>query len=152
MCLLTSRKLGLLIILLMIALPCVSQDADKEAIKKVVMLETESYLGVDQAAWSETWLPVPYAYWSFSDKSGTQFVDGWEKIRGTFDEYFKTQKPSRSKISYTWQEVRVYTNGAYVRFREKHDDGRVVEESNQIRVLEKKDGKWKIVCMSAVVE
>lgn len=131
---------------------CPAQDAEKEAIKRTIMLETESYLGVDQKTWMETWLPVPYAYWSFSDKEGTQFVDGWDNIKRTFDEYFKTQKPSRSKISYTWQEIRVYGSGAYVRFTEKHDDNRTVEETSQIRVLEKKEGKWKLVCMSAVVK
>lgn len=131
---------------------CHAQNADKEAIKKVVITETESYLGVDQKAWAETWLPVSYAYWSFSDKQGTQFVDGWENIQKTFDEYFKTQKPSRSKVTYTWQEIRVYANGAYVRFSERADDGLHVEVTDQIRVLEKKDGKWKMVCMSAVVQ
>ncbi len=128
------------------------QEAEKEAIKRIVMEETEAYLGVDQGVWLETWLHVPYAYWSFSTKAGTQFVDGWENIQNTFEVYFRTQKPSRSKVSYTWQEIRVYGNGAYVRFQERADDNHSIELTNQIRVLEKKDGKWKMVYMSAVVE
>ena len=144
--------ISLLFLLTLVSYPGFTQEADKEAIRRVIMKETESYLGVEQAAWSETWHHVPYAYWSFSDTTGTQFVDGWENIVKTFDEYFKTQKPSRSKIAYTWQEIRVYGNGAYVRFRERSDDNIRIEKTNQIRVLEKKDGKWKMVCMSAVVE
>lgn len=129
-----------------------AQDAEKDAIKRVVMLESESYLAVDIETWKTTWAPVSYAYWSFSDKSGTQFIDGWEDIQRTFEPYFKDQKPSRSKLSYTWKEIRVYGSGSYVRFQEKSDDNGRIEITDQIRVLEKRDGKWKVVCMSAVVQ
>ncbi len=134
------------------ALPALAQEAEKDAIKRVVMLESESYLAVDMETWKTTWAPVSYAYWSFSDKSGTQFIDGWDEIQRTFEPYFKDQKPSRSKLTYTWKEIRVYASGAYVRFQEKSDDNGRVEVTDQIRVLEKRDGKWKVVCMSAVVQ
>lgn len=129
-----------------------AQEAEKEAIKRVVMQETEAYLGVDYETWSATWFPTSSAYWSFSDKNGSQYISGWENIKQAFDSYFKNQKPTKHKMSYTWQDIRLYTNGAYVRFQEKSDDGRRVETTDQIRVLEKKDGKWKVICMIAVVE
>jgi hypothetical protein len=134
------------------ATPTIGQDAEREAIKRVVMQETESYLGIDQTTWASTWVQAPVAYWSFSDKSGSQFISGWENIAKTFESYFQNQKPTKHKISYTWEDIRVYDGGAYVRFQEKSDDGRRVEVTDQIRVLEKKDGKWKIICMIAVVE
>ena len=129
-----------------------AQETEKEAIKRVIMMETESYLGVDQAAWASSWHQVPYAYWSFADKDGSQYINGWEAIQQTFEQYFRSQKPSKSRIYYTWQEIRVYGNGAYARFKEKADDGNRVEVTDQVRMLEKKDGKWKIICMIAVVE
>jgi len=132
--------------------PVRAQEAEKEAIRLVVMKETEAYLGVDQEAWKETWMQVPFAYWSFSDKSGSQFIDGWDNIEKTFSTYFQRQKPTKHKISYTWQDIRLYGSGAYVRFQEKSDDGRRVEVTDQVRVLEKKEGKWKIICLIAVVE
>ncbi len=141
----------LLIVVLAAANPALAQESDKEAIKRVVMQETESYLGVDKEAWASTWWPVPYAYWLFSDKSGTQYLEGWDTIEKTFESYFKGQKPSRSRVTYTWQEIRVYGNGAYVRFKEHGDDNLRIEETSQLRVLEKRDGKWKIICMSAAV-
>ncbi|MDZ4715761.1 MAG: hypothetical protein SH819_09860 [Cytophagales bacterium] len=116
------------------------------------MKETEAYLGVDQKTWFSTWMPVTYAYWSFSDSTGTQFIDGWENIQKTFDAYFKTQRPSRSRVTHQWQDIRVYQNGAYIRFRQREDNNNRVIETSQIRVLEKKDGQWKLVCMSAVVD
>lgn len=129
-----------------------AQESEKEAIKRVIMSETESYLGVDQATWMSTWQNASYAYWSFSDKDGSQYINGWDSIQKTFDQYFKTQKPSKAKLSYTWQEIRVYSTGAYVRFQEKADDGNRVEITDQVRMLEKKDGKWKIICMIAAVD
>jgi hypothetical protein len=129
-----------------------AQEAEKEAIKRVIMMETESYFGVDRETWASAWLPTSYAYWSFSDKNGSQFISGWDDIQNTFQQYFKSQKPSKARITYTWQEIRLYANGAYVRFREKADDGNRVEITDQVRMLEKKDGKWKIMCMIATVE
>lgn len=143
-----------LVALLLLLTPVVAraQDSEKEAIKRVIMSETESYLGIDQANWSAAWLPVSYAYWSFSDKDGSQAISGWDNIRQTFDQYFQSQKPSKAKITYTWLEIRVYTQGAYVRFKEKADDGNRIEITDQVRMLEKKDGKWKIIGMIAAVE
>lgn len=132
--------------------PAIAQEAEMEGIRRVVMQETESYLGVDHESWAATWVQAPVAYWSFSDKNGSQFISGWENIQKTFESYFQNQKPTKHKISYTWQDIRVYGGGAYVRFQEKSDDGRRVEVTDQIRVLEKRDGKWKIICMIAVVE
>ncbi len=149
-----SRIFLPLLATLCLALPLATtaQEAEKEAIRRLVMQETESYLGVDHEAWASTWLQVPYAYWSFSDKDGSQFISTWETIDRTFQSYFESQKPTKARISYTWQDIRVYTNGAYVRFQERSDDGRRVEVTDQIRVLEKRDGRWKIICMIAVVE
>ncbi|MND03507.1 hypothetical protein D3C83_233610 [compost metagenome] len=46
----------------------------------------------------------------------------------------------------------MYASGAYVRFQEKSDDNGRIEITDQIRVLEEREGKWKVVCMSAVVQ
>ena len=124
-------------------------DKEKTAIKNVVARETESFMNVDRKAWSDLWLPVTYAYWSYSDSTGVNYVEGWKNIDQTFDEYFRTQKPSRSKITNVWQEIRVYGTGAYVRFLQREEDETGVDETSQVRVLEKKDGKWRVVCMNA---
>lgn len=147
-----KRSYCLFFLSLLFGTSAFAQEAEKEAIRRVVMQETESYLGVDYETWSDTWVQAPVAYWSFSDKDGSQFISGWDNIQKTFESYFQSQKPSKHKISYTWQDIRVYAGGAYVRFQQKSDDGRRQEVTDQIRVLEKKDGKWRIICMIAVVE
>jgi Calcium/calmodulin dependent protein kinase II association domain len=151
-----KRTAALMTICLMlggfVAFSQTSQSKDIEAIKSVVARETESFMNVDRKTWSESWLQSPYSYWSYSDSTNSNFVDGWENINKTFDEYFKTQKPSRSKITNFWQEVRIYGNGAYVRFTQRVEDEIDKDETSQVRVLEKKDGKWKVVCMNAIAK
>lgn len=125
---------------------------DHEAIKAVIARETQSFMNVDRKNWTETWHQAPYSYWSYSDSTGTSFVEGWEALSKTFDEYFNTQKPSKAKITNEWIDVRVYGNGAYVRFVQKVDDEIDRDETSQMRVLEKKDGKWKVVCVGAIAK
>jgi len=127
-------------------------QTDLEAIKTVIGKETQSFMNVDLKNWAETWHPAPYSYWSYSDSTGTSFVEGWEALNKTFDEYFKTQKPSKAKITNEWIEVRIYGNGAYARFVQKVDDEIDRDETSQIRVLEKKEGKWKVVCVGAIAK
>lgn len=148
-----SRLLALVIWLNSISVSLYAQgDKEQNAIKAVVALETQSFNNVDYKTWSDTWWPTTYAYWSYSDTTYSSFVDGWQNIDKTFEEYFKTQKPSKGKITNDWKEVRVYGSGAYVRFIQKVDDGIDNDETSQVRVLEKRDGKWKIVCMNAVAK
>jgi hypothetical protein len=123
---------------------------DVEAIKSVISKETSSFMNVDFKSWSETWAHEPYSYWSYSDSTGTSYVEGWDQLTKTFDKYFRTQKPSQAKITNEWIEFRVYGTGAYVRFIQKVADDIDRDETSQMRVLEKKDGKWKVVCVGAI--
>ncbi len=127
-------------------------QTDQEAIKAVIAKETQSFMNVDRENWKATWHQASYSYWSYSDSTGTSFVEGWEALSKTFDEYFRTQKPSKAKITNEWIEVRIYGTGAYARFVQKVDDEIDRDETSQIRVLEKKDGKWKVICVGAIAK
>ncbi|MBI3232006.1 MAG: hypothetical protein HYZ51_02920 [Candidatus Doudnabacteria bacterium] len=130
-----------------------AQQKDIDAIKAVIAKETSSFMNVDFKTWEETWLKVPYAYWSYSDSSATSYVEGWEALTKTFAEYFKTAKPSKASITNEWQEIRVYGNGAYARFIQRVKDDIDRDETSQMRVLEKtKDGKWKVICVGAIAK
>ena len=127
-------------------------EREKDAIKSIITKETSSFMNVDRKGWSELWAQTPYAYWSYADSSASSYLDGWQTINNTFDVYFRTQKPTKAKITDEWIEVRVYKNGAYARFNQKVDDGIDTDETSQIRVLERKDGKWKVVCVSVTAK
>lgn len=127
-------------------------QGDKEAIKAVIEQETASFMNVDYKTWSSLWLKVPYAYWSYSDSTGTNYTEGWDNLSKTYEEYFKTAKPSKGEITHEWIEIRIYENGAYVYFIQKVSDDIDHDETSQMRVLEKKDGKWKLICVGAIAK
>ncbi len=129
-----------------------SQD-EKAAIKAVIEKETTAFFGVDHKNWEVNWLKAPYTYWSYADSTGGSFIEGTENIQKNFNEYFQTMKPSKSKIDREWLEIKVYGKGAYVRFIQKATDEMDVDISSETRVLEKdKDGKWKIIYLSAIAK
>ncbi len=125
---------------------------DKEAIKAVIEQETAAFMNVDYKTWSELWMKVPYAYWSYSDSTGTSYIEGWDNMDKTYLEYFKNAKPSKAEIMNEWIEIRIYQNGAYAHFVQKVQDEIDHDETSQIRVLEKKDGKWKLICVGAIAK
>lgn len=149
----TTRYWIMVALLVSVVTTANSQQKDVEAIKAVIAKETSSFMNVDYKNWSDTWLKVPYAYWSYSDSSATSYVEGWEALTKTFAEYFKTAKPSKATITNEWQEIRVYGNGAYARFVQKVKDEIDRDETSQMRVLEKsKDGTWKVICVGAIAK
>mgnify|MGYP002785752385 CR=1 FL=1 len=141
----------LIISILMLSSLSAAAQKDQDLIKAVIEKETQSFYRVDRKGWEESWQKTPYAYWSYSDSTGTSYVEGWDQLNKTFDDYFKTAKPNQAKIINEWVEVRVYGNGAYARFTQRVQDDIDRDETSQVRVLEKgKDGKWKVICVAAV--
>jgi hypothetical protein len=146
----TISKFYLTILALFTITTVVAQPNDIAAIKAVIAKETQSFFSVDRKNWEDCWWNAPYAYWSYSDSTSTSYIEGWDQLNKTFDSYFKTAKPSKAEIINEWIEIRLYGNGAYVRFIQKVKDEIEHDETSQVRVLEKKDGKWKIVCVDAI--
>jgi hypothetical protein len=127
-----------------------AQPNDISAIKAVIARETQSFFSVDRKGWEDCWWKVPYAYWSYSDSTSTSYIEGWDGLDKTFDKYFKTSKPSRAEIINEWIEIKIFGSGAYVRFVQKVKDEIEHDETSQVRVLEKKDGQWKVICVDAI--
>ena len=128
-----------LLIVSLLMLPSLPGTAQKEQdlIKAVIEKETQSFFRVDRKGWEESWLKTPYAYWSYSDSTGTSYVEGWDQLNKTFDDYFKTAKPNQAKITNQWIEIRLYGTGAYARFIQRVQDDMDRDETQQMRVLEK---------------
>jgi hypothetical protein len=144
--------------------PVLAQN-DKEiaALKAAIEKETVSFLEVNKKDWEDAWLQTPYAYWSYSDSTGTSYIEGWTNIRKSFDDYFKThvanryidvaQKDKKLSIDRIWKEFRIYGSGAFVQYTQKVRDGLGDrDETSQIRIMEKKDGKWKVVYVGIIAK
>jgi hypothetical protein len=139
---------------IIVLLTLLAQDSqaqhDKDEIKAVIEQETAAFMNVDYKTWSGLWLKAPYAFWSYADSTGTSFIKGWENLNNTYVDYFRNSRPSEAEITHEWIEIRIYENGAYAHFIQKVVDELDHDETSQIRILEKKDGKWKIVCVGAI--
>lgn len=147
----------------LLSLTAFAQD-EKSAIKAVIEKETTSFFNLDRKGWEETWMQAPHAYWSYSDSTGTSFIEGWDIINKNFNEYFTSRVPNRQidvahqdnnkiTIERVWKDLRVYGTGAYAQYTQKVKDNNIHrDETSQIRILEKKNGKWKIVYVAAIAK
>jgi len=140
-----------------------NRQTEIEAIKKAIEMETYSFYKLEKQNWDESWVHEVYAYWSYSDSTGTSFLEGWDTISKNFDGYFKTQIPNRNidvahpetelSIVRDWKEFRVYGNGAFVQYTQRVNDKYVNrDETSQIRILEKKDGKWLVAYVGIIAK
>ncbi len=150
----TSAKIlcvGVLMILT-ISVNAQKKGGEVEAIKALIERETKAFFEIDHKTWADSWAHVPYAFWSFADTTDVNSFSGWEQIEKGFADYFRTAKPSTAKIERSWLglEVKVYGNGAYVRFNQHVKDDSRRPPQAEIRILEKINGQWKIVCVSVI--
>lgn len=124
---------------------------DVDAIKTVIEQETKAFFEVDYQTWIDSWIHTPAAYWSFADTSGFNYYEGWKAIEIGFTDYFVTTKPSNIEIERTWQDVKVYGDGAYARFKQRIiTDGIYGPEQVEIRLLEKDKNTWKILLVGVL--
>lgn len=123
---------------------------DEAAIKALIEKETKAFFEIDYATWKACWAHVPHAFWSFADTTDVNSFSGWTAINNGFANYFKTSRPSTAKIERKWHDMKIYSNGAYVRFTQlvRDDTDRPAQE--EVRVLEKINGQWKIVCVAVI--
>lgn len=126
------------------------QKGDTEAIKKVIERETKAFFEIDQQTWKDSWINANYAFWSFADTTDVNSFSGWASIEKGFAEYFRTAKPSNAVIDRTWHDIKIFGNGAYARFTQKVRDNTNRPPQEEVRVLEKVKGQWKIVCVSVI--
>lgn len=128
-----------------------SKVGDVDAIKTVIEQESKAFFGVNYQKWMESWMHTPSAYWSYADASGINYYEGWRAIEVGFSDYFVTTKPGDIEVERTWQEIKVYGDGAYARFKQRViTDGVPGPEQVEIRVLEKHDNAWKILLVGVL--
>ncbi len=128
-----------------------AEKPDVEAIKTLIEKETKAFFAVDRQGWMDCWIHAPSAYWSYADSEGINYYEGWNAIEVGFNDYFVTTKPANIQIERTWQDIKVYNNGAYARFKQRLiTDGVTGPLQVEIRVLEKDKGAWKILLVGVL--
>lgn len=127
-----------------------SSANDETIIKSVIEKETKAFFEIDQKGWQSYWAHTPYAFWSFADTTDVNSFSGWADISNGFNNYFQTSKPSTAKIERDWHHIIIHGNFAYVRFTQRVTDDSFRAPQAEMRVMEKINGTWKIVCVSVI--
>lgn len=140
-------KKHLLIILLAVLPALVStQTTDELDIKKVCESETKTWLSGDLKSYVECWQVQPYSFVIVTLEDGTlisltadQLSNPDPKVMGgggTFENSQYNIRINGNSAWATYDEVKTSAKGEQMR-------------SKELRLLEKIDGKWKIVSLTA---
>jgi len=129
---------------------------EKDAILATIEKETESFFSRDYATWKSTFVQEDYAFQAWSNRDGTFDASvGWEGIDKTVGSYITEnpvpdsaqRKVERKNIMYKFFGANV----AFLTFDQFNSDPgiRGFLHSKETRLMEKVNGNWKIVAVSA---
>ena len=128
-----------------------AQDTKAEAnIKNIIENETLAFANADLAAWSDYFVHEPYVRWSVSP---AMYFDGWDALYNGAKGFLESQQGRKDanalhKITRTNWVIHINGDMAWVKFVQatEGDPG----SSQQFRVLELVDRKWRISMLAAV--
>ena len=136
----------------------VGRDSDHAAILKVIEEETAAYLRKDFAAWARCWLHAPHVRrWSWYPNYGIHLSEGWDAESATMRrgmEQLPVPNASVGSVRRERMNLRVGADMAWATFDQyatnTGDPPDLGSMQHQLRILEKQDGVWKIVCINAL--
>lgn len=127
---------------------------EEEAIKRVLLAETDFFFARDYDGWASTFVKEPGAIqiWNNGDGSYTHSV-GWETISKNVKAFMESHpEPNTTTL---WREnfaFRHYGDAAFVTFDKYMGDRETTKPIKEIRVVEKQGGGWRIVCVAAFID
>lgn len=132
-------------------------QADKDAILATIEKETESFFARDYNAWKDTYAQTNYAFQAWSNRDGTFDASvGWDGINSTVGKYIhenpESQSSSHPVVERKNIKYKFYgTNACYLTWDQFNSNkaGDNFHHSKEVRVMEKTNGQWKIVCVAA---
>lgn len=146
------KNLLLVVLLLLSAVSRSLAQADNDAIKRVLRSETEGFFKRDKAMWSNAWAHTPYIHFAANLYGGDfMLVKGWDKLEKQFASQFKSSKVT-DKVTVQNSNYTIHQNGnmAFVAYDQTLVDSHGKTESKESRTLEKLNGQWKIINVTAL--
>lgn len=148
--------LRILLVMGAMALPAASRAAEnpeEEAIKAVLLAETDHFFARNYDGWAATFVQAPNAIQIMNAAGGSYtHALGWETISKNVREFMKSHpEPNTTRL---WREnfrFRHYGDAAFVTFDKYMGDRDKTKPVKEIRVVEKHGGEWKIVCVAAFI-
>lgn len=131
-------------------------EKEKAAIKQVIENETQSFFGRDYNKWKSNYAQTDYAFQAWSNNDGTFDSNvGWDDINKQIGKYISDNPEpvsSHPKVERKNMLFKFYgDNVAYLTWDQFNSDQEMknFHHSKEVRLMEKIDGQWKIVCVSA---
>lgn len=130
-------------------------DDDRDAIMRVIEEETAAYFDKDFERWASCWVQAPYVRrWMWFGQGGITVREGWDQQGPAMKQAMAVNPmPNSSAFSLRRENVNIRVGGemAWVTF-DQHapttgDAFDVPGLQNELRILEKHGGKWKIACV-----
>lgn len=145
----------LLLILNLSPSVAMAQSSEEEALREVVQGETEAWMNRDAENWQSFWMQEPTT--TITHVFGTHYraYRGWEEIGPEAMKLFE-RSPDPEKVEISYDNFLIHTEGNIARM--EYDqittgpdvfpmDKRISREQ---RILQKKDGQWKISSLTSV--
>ena len=127
---------------------------DEEAIRRVLLAETDRFFARDFDGWASTFVQVPAAVQAWNNADGTYTHRlGWDTISARIREFIKNNPAPDTRPMVRENFVfRHYGNAAFVTFDKYIGDRKTVKPIREIRVVERQGAEWKIVCLVALMD
>ncbi|MEZ4687794.1 MAG: hypothetical protein R3B47_17535 [Bacteroidia bacterium] len=133
------------------------QAAEQAAIMAVIESETKCFFERDYDCWKQHWIHEDYACQAWNNADGTfDAAVGWEAINQQGKSYIEDvpegeEATSPPVIKRDGLQCKFYSNSlAYLLWKQYGStDGKSWTTSQEVRIMEKRDGAWKIVNVSA---
>ncbi|WP_346238286.1 hypothetical protein ABDK00_004340 [Niabella insulamsoli] len=132
-------------------------QADKDSILATIEKETESFFARDYESWKSTYAQTDYAFQAWSNRDGTFDASvGWDGIDNTVGKYIhenpEPQSSSHPIVERKNIRYKFYgPDACYLTWDQfnSNKEGDNFHHSKEVRMMEKINGEWKIVCVAA---
>lgn len=139
--------------------PDFDEEAELAAIMKVIENETACFFARDYECWKENWVDEDYAFQAWSNSDGTYDAKvGWSEVDRRIGNYIKEHPQQGDGSIQSFNAERLNLRKKFYGDKVAHltweqnntgADGTTYQISQEVRLMEKVDGQWKIVNVSA---
>ena len=132
-----------------------AQQAEADAVARVIREETESYYRRDVEAWKGTWVQDSSAIRTFITRDSYSVALGWDKFGpGTVESMRKDSTPQTARIDHSNYVSRIGGGLAWAEYDERTTTpaDSVPLLARQQRTLVKQNGRWRILSAGSFVE
>ncbi len=140
------------------AAPVFDEEKEKAAIMATIERETECFFKSDYECWKTTYAQTDYAFQAWSNADGTfDAKTGWQEVDEKIGKYIRENPVPgvgsiHPKVERRNMIVKFYGDQVAYMIWDQYNirqDLKNYAHSKEIRIMEKIDGQWKIVNVSA---